>query len=95
MDDCRPYIALRSPQQSIIIIKFCFFLNFIEIFISVFKMKIIFFQSVMQAERKFNLNCSYKSLKMNSIKSITYLFICKTVYHLRREHKRVIYDVIF
>lgn len=58
-------------------------------------MKIIFFQSVMQAERKFNLNCSYKSLKMNSIKSITYLFICKTVYHLRREHKRVIYDVIF
>lgn len=59
MDDCRPYIALRSPQQSIIIIKFCFF-NFIEMFISVFKMKIIFFQSVMQAERKFNLNCSYK-----------------------------------
>lgn len=95
MDDCRPYIALRSPQQSIIIIKFCFFLNFIEIFISVFKLKIKFFQSVMQAERKFNLNCFYKSLKMNSIKSITNLFICKTVYHLRREHKRVIYDVIF
>lgn len=42
MDDCRPYIALRSPQQSIIIIKFCFF-NFIEMFISVFKMKINFF----------------------------------------------------
>lgn len=60
MDDCRPYIALRSPQQSIIIIKFCFFFYFIEISISVFKMKINFFQSVMQAERKFNLNCSYK-----------------------------------
>lgn len=51
MDDCRPYIALRSPQQSIIIIKFCFFFNFIEIFISVFKMKIIFF-SICYASRE-------------------------------------------
>lgn len=95
MDDCRPYIALRSPQQSIIIIKFCFFLILLKYLFQFLKMKINFFQSVMQAERKFNLNCFYKSLKMNSIKSITNLFICKTVYHLRREHKRVIYDVIF
>lgn len=60
MDDCRPYIALRSPQQSIIIIKFCFFLILLKYLFQFLKMKINFFQSVMQAERKFNLNCSYK-----------------------------------